>query len=178
MIFRFFSVAASYIYKKIYNIVDPIGYARKIGVKVGEGCEFYTVGFGTEPFLITIGDHVCITHTTFATHDGALFTLHNKIPEAEYFATITIGNNVFIGYGSIIMPGVTIGDNVVVGAGAVVTKDIPSNCVVGGVPARFIKTHEEYYNGLLGKTLKTHKLSRKKKREFLMEHFGANRNRE
>ncbi len=52
---------------------------------------------------------------------------------------ITIGNDVWIGGNVTILPGVTIGDNVVVAAGAVVTKDLPSNCVVGGIPAKVIK---------------------------------------
>lgn len=53
---------------------------------------------------------------------------------------MTIGNDVWIGGNVTILPGVTIGNNVVVAAGAVVTKDIPDNCVVAGVPAKMIKT--------------------------------------
>ena len=52
---------------------------------------------------------------------------------------ITIGNNVWVGYGAQIMAGVTVGDNAIVGAGAVVTKDVPKNAVVGGVPARVLR---------------------------------------
>ena len=55
---------------------------------------------------------------------------------------VAIGNDVWIGGNVIILPGVTIGDNVVVAAGAVVTKDVADNCVVGGVPAKVIKTIE------------------------------------
>lgn len=58
--------------------------------------------------------------------------LHSKGP-------ITIGNNVWIGDRAIILPGVTIGDNVIVAANTVVTKDIPSNAIVGGSPCRIIK---------------------------------------
>lgn len=57
----------------------------------------------------------------------------------EYAKPITIGDNVWIGGHAVINPGVTIGDNVVVAAGSVVTKDVPSNVVVAGVPARVIR---------------------------------------
>lgn len=52
---------------------------------------------------------------------------------------VVIGDDVWIGANAIILPGVTIGRHVVVAAGAVVTKDVPDNCVVGGVPAKLIK---------------------------------------
>lgn len=58
----------------------------------------------------------------------------------EYAKPIVIGNNVWIGGSAVINPGVTIGDNVVVASGAVVVKDVPENCVVGGNPAKIIKT--------------------------------------
>jgi len=52
---------------------------------------------------------------------------------------VTIGNNIWVGASSIILPGVTISDGAIIGAGAVVTKDVPSNVVVGGVPAKILK---------------------------------------
>ena len=52
---------------------------------------------------------------------------------------VTIGDDVWIGGNCVILPGVTIGNNVIVAAGAVVTKDVPGNCVVAGVPARIVK---------------------------------------
>ena len=58
------------------------------------------------------------------------------------YKPVTIGNDVWIGANCTILPGVTIGNNVVVAAGAVVTKDVPDNCVVGGVPAKIIKEIE------------------------------------
>lgn len=157
---------------KIYRFIDPMGYAKSLGVKMGKGCLIYgSTSFRSEPYLITMGDHVCVTGASFITHDGGLFTLRDKFPDGEYFRPIKIKNNVFIGSGSIIMLGVTIGDNVVVGAGAVVTKDIPSNCVAAGVPARPIESHHEYYQKKLGHTVQTHNLNPKEKKQFLLEHF-------
>lgn len=60
----------------------------------------------------------------------------------EYAIPITFGNNVWIGGGAIINPGVTVGDNVVIASGAVVTKDVPNNVVVGGNPAKVLKQIE------------------------------------
>ena len=62
-----------------------------------------------------------------------------RISGFEFAKPITIGDNVWIGGHAVINPGVTIGDNVVIAAGAVVTKDVPSNVVVAGVPARVIR---------------------------------------
>lgn len=158
---------------KIFRYIDPLGHARSLGVKMGENCLIYgSTSFGSEPYLITMGDHVCMTGASFITHDGGLFTLRDKFPDDEYFGPIKIGNNVFIGYGSIIMPGVTIGDNVVIGAGAIVTREIPSNCVVVGIPARPIKSHHEYYQGLVGKTVETHNMNPQQKKKFLLKHFN------
>jgi acetyltransferase-like isoleucine patch superfamily enzyme len=60
-----------------------------------------------------------------------------------YKRDVRVGNNVWIGYGACILRGVTIGDNAVIGTLAVVTKDVPPNAVVGGVPARIIRMREE-----------------------------------
>lgn len=61
----------------------------------------------------------------------------------EFGKPITIGDNVWIGGGAVVVPGVTLGNNVVVAAGAVVTKSVPDDCVVGGNPAAIIKTIDE-----------------------------------
>ena len=63
-----------------------------------------------------------------------------RIKGADGFGETVIGNNVFIGVGSIVLPNVSIGDNSVIGAGSVVTRDIPSGVVAVGNPARVIKT--------------------------------------
>jgi acetyltransferase-like isoleucine patch superfamily enzyme len=100
-------------------------------VFINSGCRFQDQGG------ITIGNDVLIGHNV------VLATLnHGFLPEERsttYPAPIIIGNNVWIGANVTIVPGVTIGDNAIIAAGAVVTKDVPENIVVGGVPAKFIK---------------------------------------
>jgi len=119
--------------------------ARSLGVKVGEGCRIYTSSFGIEPWVISIGDRVTVTSgVQFITHDGAAWLLRDKKGRRYRVARIEIGNDVFIGVNTIILPGVRIGDRVIVGAGSVVNRSIPNNCVVAGVPATFIRTFDEY----------------------------------
>ena len=104
------------------------------GVFINEGCCFQDQG------RIEIGDNALIgQQVVIATlnHDLAPDKRANMIP-----APVKIGNNVWIGAHSTILAGVTIGDNAVVAAGAVVTKDVPANTVVGGVPAKIIKMIE------------------------------------
>jgi acetyltransferase-like isoleucine patch superfamily enzyme len=60
-----------------------------------------------------------------------------------YKRDVRVGNNVWIGYGACILRGVTVGDNAVIGTNSVVTKDVPANAVVGGVPARVLRMREE-----------------------------------
>lgn len=76
-------------------------------------------------------------HIYTATHPVDAF---ERIKGAEFGKPVTIGNNAWLGGRAVIVPGVTIGHNVTVAAGAVVTKDVPDNVVVGGNPARIIKT--------------------------------------
>ena len=93
------------------------------------------------PHLVHIGRNCIFAPAAMVlTHDASfyLFTGRYRV------APVHIGDNVFVGYGAIIMPGVRIGSNVVVGAGSVVTKDVPDGCVVAGVPARVICSIAEY----------------------------------
>lgn len=137
---------------------DPVAYARLIGVQLGRNCRILglTAGtsFGSEPYLVRLGDHVTVTTgVRFITHDGGVWVFREKDPDIDVIAPITVGNNVFIGIGAIIMPGVSIGDNCVIGAGAVVTNDIPSGYIAVGVPARCIKTIDEYWENIHNKAI-------------------------
>ena len=95
-----------------------------------------------EPYLIKIGNDVTITTARILTHDASL---KKKIGYSKT-GKVHIGNNVFIGAGSIILPNTVIGNNVVVGAGCVVAKDIPDNSVVVGNPCRITCSYDDYVN--------------------------------
>jgi carbonic anhydrase/acetyltransferase-like protein (isoleucine patch superfamily) len=117
-------------------------YARWQGATVGDGCRILSPVF-PEPYLVAIGDRVTIsTNVTLLTHDGSTWLFRDKKGRRFQFARIEIGNDVFIGAGSIILPGVRIGNRVVVGAGSVVTRSIPSGCVVAGNPARWLGKYD------------------------------------
>lgn len=92
-----------------------------------------------DPAKVTFGDNVFVgPNVGFYTAEHPLdFQTRNKL--LEYAEPIIVGNNVWIGGGANILAGVTIGNNAVIAAGAVVTKDIPDNALVAGVPAKVIK---------------------------------------
>ena len=101
-------------------------------VFINSGCRFQDQGG------IIIGDGSLVGHNV------VLATLNHDLDPAHRAdllpAPIVIGKNVWIGAHATVLPGVTVGDNAVIAAGAVVTKDVPADTVVGGVPARVLKT--------------------------------------
>lgn len=146
--------------------LDPVGYARSIGVTVGKECRLIRVTFSTEPYLIHLGDHVSATRTHFETHDGGVWAIRHDHPDIDIVRPIHVGNNVYFGYGCIVLPGVTIGDNVIVGAGSIVTRDIPSGSLAVGVPARVIKSLGEYETAALKSGHPTKQMSHEDKRAY------------
>jgi acetyltransferase-like isoleucine patch superfamily enzyme len=119
--------------------------SRKLGVKVSEGCRIYTGNFGSEPWLVSIGNRVTVTSgVKFITHDGTAWLMRDGRGRRFRYAPITVGDDVFIGVNSIVMPGVEIQNRCIVAAGSVVTKSVPSGSIVGGVPARIIGSYREY----------------------------------
>ena len=122
-----------------------IEYLRYLGVKVGDNCRIYTREFGSEPWLVTIGNKVTITAgCKLVTHDGSTWLMEDDKGRRYLYKRVVIGNNVFIGLNSIILAGVNIGDNVVIAAGSVVTKTVPSGKIVGGNPAKIIGNFKDY----------------------------------
>jgi acetyltransferase-like isoleucine patch superfamily enzyme len=168
---------------KLQKIILPIcpkrvflHFLKKDGVVFGRRFDCAkTVSFGSEPYLVTIGDDVKLTNRVeFITHDGAVQVLRVILnnPKLDFFSPIRIGNNVFIGNHATILPGVTIGDNVIIGYGSIVTKDIPSNSVAAGVPAKVIETLSEYQRKKTPSCVETKLLGKKAKRRFLLERYS------
>lgn len=155
------------------NLISHQKYAKLKGVNFGKNCHFYgNIFWGTEPWIILIGDNVHITdEVRFITHDGAVLLFRNKKPTLEITRPIKIGNNVYIGSRAMILPGVSVGDNVIIGARAVVTKSIPSNSVVVGVPARIIKTADEYFEKAKKESIGFGNLKYKTKDKKLREYY-------
>jgi len=142
---------------------------------MGKNVQIYGGNLGmwsTEPFLITLGNNVYITDgCKFITHDGGTLILRNEIPDLELTAPIVVGSDVYIGLHTLILPGVTIGNRVIIGAGSVVTRDIPDNSVAVGVPARVIKTVDEYLAVARQRSLHLGHLSAREKEKALRAYF-------
>ena len=111
------------------------------GINILLGDNFYA-NFGVillDCATITIGDNVMLAPNV------QLYTAHHpldvetRVAMLELASPITIGDNVWIGGGAIVLPGVTIGENTVIGAGSVVTKDIPANVIAAGNPCRVLR---------------------------------------
>jgi acetyltransferase-like isoleucine patch superfamily enzyme len=145
-------------------------FQKHFGVKFGTNVRITGIpSFGSEPYLISIGDNVTITQeVTFINHDGGVALLRNKYPSIDLIKPITIGNNVFIGARTTILPGVNIGNSVIVGAGSLVTKNVPDNTVVGGVPARVLKSLDDYEEKVLKEAiyLKTRANGKQREKEI------------
>ena len=121
-----------------FGLFPPFYTDYGMNIKLGKHVFINTCCCFQDQGGIEIGDNVQIGHqTVIATlnHDLDPDKRWNMVP-----APVKIGNNVWIGAHSTILSGVSIGDNSVIAAGAVVTKDVPPNVVVGGVPAKIIKT--------------------------------------
>lgn len=118
-----------------------VEYLRSQGVKIGQNVDIINSNIEhCHSFLVTIGNNVTITNATILAHDASTkkFLGYSKVGRVD------IGDDVFIGFGAIILPNTQIGNRVIVGAGTVVARDVPDNVVIGGNPFRIICTFDEY----------------------------------
>jgi acetyltransferase-like isoleucine patch superfamily enzyme len=155
---------------------DPVSYAQRIGVKIGKDCRLISLSsgtFGSEPYLVTLGDHVTISGgVRFVTHDGGVWVFRSEVPDIDVIGPIVIGSNVFVGLNCILMPGVSIGDNCVIGAGSVVTRSIPDGSIAVGVPARVIGSFESYREKSLERGIYIRGMQPAEKRRYLEKMFS------
>lgn len=161
-------------------------YLIKQGATVGIGTRLncLTGAFGSEPYLVECGEDCLFAWDChFVTHDGGIKVLNSlgKFSSGEgapirmdKVAPVKIGNNVYVGMGAYIMPGVTIGNNVIVAAGAVVTRDVEDNTIVGGIPAKQISTIDEYYERAKNRVEHTTQMTPDEKREFYQKKYRTN----
>lgn len=122
--------------------IEP-GFICVFGSNITIGNNFYA-NYNVQlldPNKIEIGDDVLLAPNVILSTAGHPVDPALRKQGLEFAKPIKIGNNVWIGAGAIVLPGVTIGDNSVIGAGAVVTRDIPANCVAVGVPARVMRSN-------------------------------------
>lgn len=121
--------------------IGTIEKLRNRGVKVGENVDILNTFIdGCHGRLVSIGNNVTITGARILTHDAST----KKCLGYSKIGFVTIGDNVFIGNGAIILPGTSIGNNVIIGAGAVVASNVEDNSVMAGNPAKKICAYDEY----------------------------------
>lgn len=141
-----------------------IDYLRQKGVWIGEGTTFFSPHQSfvdvQYPWMIEIGENVQITAgVRILTHDYSWSVTKKKYgPVLGLAGEVHIGNNVFIGTQSILLPGTYIGDDVIIGAGSVVKGRIPSQCVAVGNPCHKVMELETYYQKCREKQIQSTKL--------------------
>ena len=130
------------IYHRFFHC-DPLELLKKRGLIVGKNFNMLSgviIDF-SHAWLIDIGDDVTLApRVHLLAHDASTKNHLNY----TRIGKVKIGNRVFVGASSIVLPGVTIGDDVVIGAGSVVSRDIPNGQVAAGSPAKIICTIEDF----------------------------------
>lgn len=127
------------------NFTSPLKYARHLGVNIGNDCLIATRNWSSEPYLVTIGNHVQLTNNVSIHTHGGGNSIRQNHPDFDIFGKVVIQDWAYIGAYSQIMPGVTIGEGALVAAGSIVTKSVAPHTVVAGNPARVLCTTEDYY---------------------------------
>lgn len=171
----YYKIAKVFMNDEKYAMTLAIDYAKMQGVKVGERCRFFSTQFSTEQYLISIGNHVTIASGVyFITHDGGVWVIRDlgeNYKNCNLVGKIEIEDNVFIGMNALIMPGVRIGKNSIVAAGSVVTKSFPEGSVIAGVPAKRIKSIDEYIIKNKDLLIDTKQLTESEKQEYILNNI-------
>ena len=116
---------------------------------MGEYCSIQTNVVITNPSFVAMGKNVRMSGCTLFGHDGSVNMLNRAYQlHLDNVGPIIIGDHVFIGHGAIVLPNVRIGSRVIIAAGAVVNRDLPDNCLAGGVPAKPLRSLDEHVNVL------------------------------
>lgn len=127
------------------NRLEVATKSRDVKIEIGDNvhmtwdCHIGAIDKVTIGNNVLIGSRVLITDHQHGRIDAAALSMHPIDRPLWSKGPVTICDNVWIGEGAAIMPGVTIGENAIIGANAVVTKDVPANCVAAGNPAKIIR---------------------------------------
>jgi acetyltransferase-like isoleucine patch superfamily enzyme len=150
---------------------DPVRYFRSQGAEIGEGVEIFGANlftFGSEPYLVSIGNGVTISHNVdFITHDGGLRVARAKYPDAYLYGRIHVADRCFVGAHCVFLPGAKVGAGTVIGSGSIVTGEIPPDVVAVGAPAKAVKSVDEYVQAKKHLWVDTTGLGPDEKRELL-----------
>ena len=159
-----------------YKKISAMNVAKLLGVDFGKNCYFMEKNWGSEPYLIKMGNDVQLSsNVTFVTHDGSMRVIRKLYPEyknADLFGRIIIGDNVFIGINTTILLDTKIGNNVIIGAGSIVKGKLDSNSVYAGVPAKYICTIDEYVEKNNTKYDFTKEMNSYDKKAYLVEKYN------
>lgn len=164
------------ILNKISTTIQDIQHSIYLKVSVNNGLKLgknvvvrNNVSFGSEPFLVEIGDETRIASgVTFVTHSGATINIRKLTgyENVRNFGRIKVGKNCAIGSNSVILQDVHIGDNCVLGANSVLSESMPENTVYAGNPAKYICEIEDYAD-VLKKTTVDYPIELEKDRKKL-----------
>lgn len=165
-----------FLYPYTYSSKRYIEFLKSKGCSIGEKTRFISpsqchVDPGRMDY-ISIGNNCCLVCSTILAHDYSWYTFlgafNDVVPDPG--GKVVIGNNVFVGYKSVILKDTKIGDNVIIGAQSVVKGIVPSNTVWAGVPAKQICRLEEFYEKKVSMKLESAIM----RRDFIKEKKGRN----